>query len=40
MANFVLLDISRPEVAIVVAAMVQARDAVGRRSPVRAERHQ
>jgi hypothetical protein len=32
MANFVLLDISRPEVAIVVAAMVQARDAVGRRS--------
>jgi hypothetical protein len=32
MANFVLLDISRPEVAIVVAAMVQAREAVGRRT--------
>ena len=30
--NFTLLDMSRPEVATVVAAMVQARDAVGRRS--------
>jgi hypothetical protein len=30
--NFALLDISRPEVARLIAAMVQARDAVGRRS--------
>jgi hypothetical protein len=30
--NFTLLDVSRPEVASLVAAMVQARDAVGRRS--------
>jgi hypothetical protein len=30
--NFTLLDISRPEVARLVAAMVQARDAVERRS--------
>jgi hypothetical protein len=30
--NFVLLDMSHPEVAEFVAAMVQARDAVERRS--------
>jgi hypothetical protein len=30
--NFTLLDVSRREVASLVAAMVQARDAVGRRS--------
>jgi hypothetical protein len=30
--NFALLDMSRPEVASLVAAMVQARDAVERRS--------
>jgi hypothetical protein len=30
--NFALLDMSHPEVAGLVAAMVQARDAVGRRS--------
>jgi hypothetical protein len=30
--NFVLLDLSRPDVATLVAAMLQARDAVGRRS--------
>jgi hypothetical protein len=30
--NFTLLDVSRPEVASLVAAMLQARDAVGRRS--------
>jgi hypothetical protein len=28
--NFVLLDLSRPEVATIVAAMLQARDAVDR----------
>ena len=32
MPNFTALDMSLPEVAILVAAMVQARDAVGRRS--------
>lgn len=32
MINFVLLDPSRPEVARLVAAMVQAREAVMRRS--------
>ena len=31
MPNFTALDMSLPEVAILVAAMVQARDAVGRR---------
>ena len=30
--NFVLLDCARPDIAILVAAMMQARDAVGRRS--------
>jgi hypothetical protein len=30
--NFTLLDVSRPEVASLFAAMVQARNAVGRRS--------
>jgi hypothetical protein len=30
--NFLLLDATRPEVAILMAAMVQARDAVERRS--------
>ena len=30
--NFVLLDVSRPEIANLVVAMLQARDAVGRRS--------
>ena len=30
--NFALLDMSHPEVASLVAAMVQARDAVDRRS--------
>ena len=30
--NFALLDLSQPEVAILVGAMVQARDAVERRS--------
>jgi hypothetical protein len=30
--NFAMLDISQPDVARLVAAMVQARDAVGRRS--------
>src|SRR5437899_1733954 len=30
--NFVLLDLSLPDVARLVAAMVQAREAVGRRS--------
>jgi hypothetical protein len=30
--NFALLDANRPEVARLIAAMVQARDAVGRRS--------
>jgi hypothetical protein len=30
--NFALLDASRPEVARLIAAMVQARDAIGRRS--------
>jgi hypothetical protein len=30
--NFALLDVSRPEVARLIAAMVQARDAVKRRS--------
>src|SRR5262245_66523017 len=32
MPNFTALDMSLPEVAILVAAMVQARDAVSRRS--------
>jgi hypothetical protein len=32
MPNFRLLDMSRPEMATLVAAMVQARDAVNRRS--------
>jgi hypothetical protein len=32
MINFVLLDPSRPEVARLVAAMVQAREVVMRRS--------
>src|SRR5262249_29901635 len=32
MPNFTALDMSLPEVAILVAAMVQARDAVGRRA--------
>src|SRR5215468_11125550 len=32
MPNFTALDISLPEVAILVAAMVQVRDAVSRRS--------
>jgi hypothetical protein len=32
MPNFRLLDMSRPEMATLVAAMVQARHAVGRRS--------
>ena len=32
MPNFALLDPSRPEVATLMAAMLQARDAVGRRS--------
>jgi len=32
MPNFTALDISLPEVATLVAAMVQARDAVSRRS--------
>jgi hypothetical protein len=31
-ANFALLDASRPEVARLIAAMVQARDAVEHRS--------
>jgi hypothetical protein len=31
-ANFALLDLSHPGVANLVAAMLQARDAVGRRS--------
>jgi hypothetical protein len=30
--NFVLLDSTRPDIAILVVAMLQARDAVGRRS--------
>jgi hypothetical protein len=30
--NFAMLDISQPDVARLVAAMVQARDAVDRRS--------
>ena len=30
--NFILLDSTRPDIANLVAAMVQARDAVGRRS--------
>jgi hypothetical protein len=30
--NFALLDVSRPEVAMLIAAMLQARDAVERRS--------
>jgi hypothetical protein len=30
--NFVLVDVSRPEIANLVVAMPQARDAVGRRS--------
>jgi hypothetical protein len=30
--NFALLDMSHPEVATLVAAMLQARDAVERRS--------
>jgi hypothetical protein len=30
--NFALLDANRPEVARLIAAMVQAHDAVGRRS--------
>ena len=30
--NFALLDVNRPEVARLIAAMVQARDAVERRS--------
>jgi hypothetical protein len=30
--NFTLLDQSQPEIARLVAAMMQARDAVGRRS--------
>jgi hypothetical protein len=30
--NFTLLDLSLPDVARLVAAMTQARDAVGRRS--------
>ena len=32
MPNFTALDMSLPEVATLVAAMVQARDAVSRRS--------
>ena len=32
MSNFTLLDLSLPEVAALVAAMVQVRDAVDRRS--------
>ena len=32
MTNFALLDLSRPDVATLIAAMLQARDAVGRRS--------
>jgi len=32
MPNFTVLDMSLPEVATLVAAMVQARDAVSRRS--------
>ena len=31
-SNFALLDLSRPDVATLIAAMLQARDAVGRRS--------
>ena len=31
MPNFVLLDTSRPEIAHLLAAMLQAREAVGRR---------
>ena len=30
--NFILLDSTRPDIANLVAAMLQARDAVGRRS--------
>src|SRR3954466_5366976 len=30
--NFVLLDSTRPDIAVLVLAMLQARDAVGRRS--------
>jgi hypothetical protein len=30
--NFVLLDSTRPDIAILVVAMLQARDAIGRRS--------
>ena len=32
MPNFTVLDVSRPEVATLVTAMVQAREAVSRRS--------
>jgi hypothetical protein len=32
MLNFTLLDMSRPEVAKLVTAMVQARESVARRS--------
>jgi hypothetical protein len=32
MRNFVLLDIGRPEIAHLLTAMLQAREAVGRRS--------
>jgi hypothetical protein len=31
-SNFALLDVSLPDVARLVTAMVQARDAIGRRS--------
>jgi hypothetical protein len=37
MPNFTALDMSLPEVATLVAAMVQARDAVSRRSTARAQ---
>jgi hypothetical protein len=32
MPNFTLLDLSRPDIVSLVAAMIQARDAVERRS--------